>query len=741
MMIGIEDYARLGWRVFPCHTMIRGRCSCDKGIDCSSPGKHPSIRKWTERASTDLDRIHIWMRSYPETNWAVACGKESGVFVVDIDPRHDGFQSIADYQQTAGNLPPTLTALTGGGGRHLFFAYPDESTIGNRTSWLQGVDVKSDGGYVILAPSLHASGVRYDWQNWADPDDNPIIALPPDSLVLSITQKGPTGDSDFDLPDDDLFIQGTAEGLRNETIFRWACSFRRRNGDSSKNIAWMVIQRAAAACSPPYPEEEARTCLESAWSQDHSDEERPLRMLGVGAGELHDLTDLGNAKRLADHYGSDIKYVVGWGWMKWGGGRWSAVDINDIHTLCQQIPRIIREEADTIDDDRRARNQHVRHGTKTQSIGSLHAIERAARSLPDLCGAVDDFDADPMILACRNGVVDLRTGELREATRDDLVSKNTDVVYDQGVDQTRWLTFLAETLNNDTDVIEYVQRAVGYSLTGSTREEVFFMISGPPASGKSSFLDAMGSAMGTYSTVTQSDTFMYRRGQQPDRNEIARLAGVRLLTMSEVREGESFAEALIKQFTGGDTIATRLVYEKGFTYRPQLKLWIGTNHDPAAKDDAMWRRIRKIDFPVTVPEIKRDKKLKDYLRNKEEGSMAVLAWAVQGAMKWSQVGLGEPQKITQTTAAYRQIQDRDQAFINETLTVGIDNHSEELNEIYVSYRQWCERYGERPKTQNVFVMMLKRKGLHVEFIGTFIVHNVKINNPTSIPPWNPSGSL
>lgn len=725
-MISVEDYARLGWRVFPCHTMIRGRCSCDKGTDCSSPGKHPRIGKWTERASTDIDRIHIWMRSYPDTNWAVACGKESGVFVVDIDPRHDGFQSIADYQESAGELPQTLTALTGGGGRHLFFAYPEDSTVGNRTGWIQGVDVKSDGGYVILAPSVHKSGVRYDWQNWDDSDDEPVIALPPESLVLSITQKGATTDSDFDLPSDDQFLQGVTEGQRNETIFRWACSFRRRYGDGSKSLCWLAIQQAAASCSPPYPEDEARRCLESAWQQDRSDEDRPLRMLGIGTGELHDLTDLGNAKRLADHFGQDIKYVVGWGWMRWDSGKWTVVDMNDIHTMCQEIPRIIREEADTIQDDRRARNQHVRHGTKTQSIGSLHAIERGARSLPQLCGSVDDFDADSMILACRNGVVDLRTGELREATRDDLVSKNTDVTYDLGVDQAQWLAFLAETLNDDKAVIEYVQRAVGYSLTGSTREECFFMISGPPASGKSSFLDAIGTAMGSYSTVTQSDTFMYQgRGHQPDRNEIARLAGVRLLTMSEIREGESFNEALIKQFTGGDSVAARFIYEKGFTFRPQLKLWIGTNHDPAAKDDAMWRRIRKIAFPKTVPEEDRDKRLKDYLRNKEEGAMAVLAWAVQGAMKWSQVGLSEPQKITQTTATYREIQDRDQAFINEAIQESTETAM--MNTVYIAYRQWCERYGDRPKAQNVFINMMVRKGFHVEVINSgFVVHNVQL---------------
>lgn len=718
-------YAELGWRVFPCHNMVRGKCSCGKGDDCSSRGKHPRTSRGVKDATTDPQKIAAWMRAYPDANWAVACGRESGFFVVDVDPRHGGFESMEAYEANH-EVPHTLTSLTGGGGRHLFYAYPAGQAVGNRTNWLAGVDIKSDGGYVILAPSNHESGGTYRWRDWTD-DALPELAEAPAALVLSVTQRSETGDSEYQVVDTDLLLDGVSEGSRDETIFRWACSYRRKNGDNAKNAALLLARAAAENCTPPFPPEEAVKCVESAWRQDHSDGERPFRLLGTGGGGVHPLTDQGNALRLIDEYGSAIRYVPGWGWIHWDNGRWENDKSNHIAQLCQTIPAVIHREALAMgDDDRRARNRHVAWGVKSQSAGALSAMERVAQSRPEVVAAVEDFDADDMIIACRNGVIDLRTGVLREATRDDLVTKNTDVIYDPDADLSRWLTFLNEALEGDQTLIEYVQRAAGYSLTGSTQEESFFIISGPPASGKSTFLDALASAMGTYATATQSDTFMYRRNQQPAKDELARLAGHRLLTMSEIREGESFSEALIKQFTGGDMVTARHLYEKAFEFRPQFKLWVGTNHDPAAKDDALWRRIKKIPFPITVPPEKRDAGLKVYLRDSEQGAAAVLAWAVKGAMMWFEDGLKEPQRIVNEIAEYRQAQDRDGAFITEVLNVGV-NSTILVNDVYVAYKRWSDKYGERAKAPAVFMDMLKRKGYPImSDSGKFYVSGVSV---------------
>lgn len=706
--------------------MVRGRCSCGKGDACTSQGKHPRTTRGVKDATTDPAKIAAWDSAYPDANWAVACGRESGFFVVDIDPRHDGFESMETYE-TDHVLPPTLTALTGGGGRHLYFTYPPEATIANRTNWLPGVDVKSDGGYVILAPSNHASGGTYSWKDWAD-DNAPEIAPAPADLVLSITQRGDGQPSDFSVPDTDLLLDGVSEGSRDETIFRWACSFRRKNGDNSKNAAMLIATNVAAACNPAFPREEAIKCVESAWRQDHTDEERPFRLLGIGAEGTPALSDQGNAIRLVREYGDAIRYVPGWGWLHWKDGRWEFDRSNHVARLCQTIPSIVHREAVALpDDDRRARNRHVQWGVKSQSAGALSAMERVAQSREEVLASVDDFDVDKMIIACRNGVIDLRTGILRPSNRDDLVTKNTDVIYDPGADLTRWTDFLHSALQGDQDLIEYVQRAAGYSLTGLTQEECFFILSGPKASGKSTFIDGLASAMGSYATATQPDTFMYRRNQQPAKDELARLAGHRLLTISEIREGESFSEALIKQFTGGDMVTARHLFEKAFEFRPQFKLWIGTNHDPAARDDALWRRIKKVPFPITVPEDQRDPGLKAYVRDKESGAQAVLAWAVQGAVKWFEHGsLAEPQRIIQEIAAYQQAQDRDGAFITEVLNVGVPQ-TIPVNEAYIPYKRWSDKYGERPKNITVFMDMLRRKGFSIiSDSGKFYVTGVSV---------------
>lgn len=141
----LEAYAAKGWKVFPCYAVVNGQCDCSEGRDCESPGKHPRTRCGVKDATTDLARIRTWESVYPHANWASACGQESGVFVVDIDPRHGGFESMEDWE-TVNPLPPTLTALTGGGGRHLFYQYPAGSAISNRTNWLAGVDISQTAG-------------------------------------------------------------------------------------------------------------------------------------------------------------------------------------------------------------------------------------------------------------------------------------------------------------------------------------------------------------------------------------------------------------------------------------------------------------------------------------------------------------------------------------------------------------------------------------------------------------------
>jgi hypothetical protein len=205
------------------------------------------------------------MARWPDANWAVATGHVNGFIVIDIDPRHNGFTSINKYEENRpdGPLPVTLRSSTGGGGRHLYYLYPPDVKIKNDThgKWLKGVDIKSDGGYVILPEAGHISGGTYKWINWTDQ----IAWLPPD--VVDQLSRLPTssGRSGSDLPDTDTILQGVPEGQRDDTLFREACRLRRQLGDDARNAVELLILDAASHCTPPFPAEEALRKVESAW--------------------------------------------------------------------------------------------------------------------------------------------------------------------------------------------------------------------------------------------------------------------------------------------------------------------------------------------------------------------------------------------------------------------------------------------------------------------------------------------
>jgi hypothetical protein len=207
------------------------------------------------------------MEQYPDCNWGVACGPDSALLVIDIDPRKNGFDSFEEYEtmRRDGALPPTLSVITGGAGRHLYFQYPAGETVPNRTNWMPGVDVKAAGGYVVMPGSNHISGGSYMWENWG----HAIASTPED--VIDVLARVVVDGNGFPLPSTDDILKGVAEGQRDEVLFRAACRWRRQLGDSSKSAVMLLALNAAANCDPPFPQGEVKKCVESAWRQDYSD--------------------------------------------------------------------------------------------------------------------------------------------------------------------------------------------------------------------------------------------------------------------------------------------------------------------------------------------------------------------------------------------------------------------------------------------------------------------------------------
>lgn len=725
------DYVARGWPIFPCHSINRGRCTCKKGLDCDNPGKHPLTENGFYNASSDINMINMWLAKWPWANWALRTGPETGISVIDIDPRHSGYDSFSQLQQSRGPMPDTLRSATGGGGRHLFYA-SNGIKIPSLRGWLPGVDIRSDGGYVILPEGRHKSGTHYRWLNW----EWQPTTLPPDIASMIVNRPGPangSGISSSDLPDTTTILNGVPEGERDDTLFREACRLRRQLGDDSRRAVEVLILEAARNCQPPFPPEEALRKVEQAWRQDHSDLMVDWQMGIDKPQEIHPLTDLGNAYRYRDAFGEDLCYVHGWGWLVWTDIGWQNDTQGIAPGLTHQLSNLIWAEARELEKqgtDLKTLTLHTNWARRSQSAATMSNALATAKDVQSMRRTVDQFDANDHEICCRNGIVDLRTGEIRPIGKHDLVTKNTMVDYDPSFRLSEWERFLWESCNGDVDLINYLRCCAGYTLTGSNQEEKLLLISGPPASGKSTFLDGLGAAFGTYAATTSPDTFMWsRNGQQPI-VELARMAGVRMISMSEIKEGAGFNENLIKAVTGGERITAKRLYEMPFTYLPRFKLWIGTNHDPAAHDDALWRRIAKVPFPNALPPERRDPNLKILLRDPEKGGRAVLAWAVAGAIEWYQYGLRQPAAVTMATWGYHQDQDQFQQFINECIRQ-TNGSNTPLQAAFSAYRIWCEQVGIPAKNRPAFSRMMRNRGFQmgIDDSGQESFLNITVSTP------------
>jgi putative DNA primase/helicase len=265
------------------------------------------------------------------------------------------------------------------------------------------------------------------------------------------------------------------------------------------------------------------------------------------------------------------------------------------------------------------------------------------------------LEVDPWRLTVMNGTLDLRTGEMGEHRREDLYTRFVPVEYDPVAECREWLVFLNRVLNGNEELIAFLQRAMGYSLTGSTGEQCLFFLHGSGANGKSTFLEILRALLGDYAVQADFATFLENRNDGP-RNDIARLFGARVVTSSEVGEGKKVNESLVKSLTGTDRVAARFLYAEAFEFLPTFKLWLAANHKPVIRgtDTAIWRRIRLVPFTVEIPEGERDPELPNRLRAELPG---ILAWAVQGCLLWLESGLGVPDQVRAATDAYRRESD------------------------------------------------------------------------------------
>ena len=420
-------------------------------------------------------------------------------------------------------------------------------------------------------------------------------------------------------------------------------------------------------------------------------------------------TDLSNAERFAADHSINVRHHHESGWYAYDSGTWRRNEAL-VADLAQKTVRMIYEEAAACEDPKE-RKLLASWAQKSESARAISAILQLARS--DALIRIDpkQFDSDHWLLNCRNGVVELRTGKLRQHEQLDYMTKQAPVDYKPGAEHPTWTRFL-DTMLPDLELREFVQKAAGYSLTGDTSCEVLFFVYGPTRSGKSTFTGALKACLGDYSTTANFESFLAKRDRD-SRNSMAALWGARLVVSLEVDRGRTFAAALVKAVTGMDSIKAMFKYREEFEYTPTWKLWLVANDRPKAdsEDDALWRRMIVLPFDHSLPANEQDPAVKETLFNDPSARQAILSWAVQGCMKWiaSDRRLTPPESVTQAVSDYREGCDDLSAFFDECCE--FDPKAETASsDILSACKKWCEENSIREPWGQDVAARLKKKG-------------------------------
>jgi putative DNA primase/helicase len=421
------------------------------------------------------------------------------------------------------------------------------------------------------------------------------------------------------------------------------------------------------------------------------------------------LTDLGNGQRLVARHGRDLRYCYPWGrWLLWDGQRWGKDSTGEVDRRAKETVRRIYAEAAEI-EDKDLRNALVNHARHSESDSKRQAMINSAKSEPEIPIMPDDLDRDPWLLNVLNGTLDLRTGELRPHERGDLISKLAPVEFDGEAECPAWGKFLERIFNHNFDLILFLKKAVGYALTGNTREQCLFFLYGLGANGKSTFLDVIQTMLGDYATQTTSETFMVKKQGGQLSNDVADLRGARFVSAVEIESGRRMAEVLIKQMTGGDRLKARFLYSEFFEFKPEFKIFLAANHKPVIRgtDNAIWRRIYLIPFTVQIPREEQDRELPDKLKAEFPG---ILNWAKEGCINWKNHDLDPPQSVQEATQTYREEMDILGNFLSECCLV-VPGASASAKDLYEAYYKWAEDNGEkRPLSQRNFGVNLTERG-------------------------------
>lgn len=685
-----QIYAQCGIPVFPCNPKT----------------KAPLVKGGFTAATTDPVQIQAWWKKRPNAMIGMPTGSASGVWGYDIDDMraHSAGLKI--------DLPPTLTAVTGRG-EHRYFEWDPNNPVKNsqktmkdgKARWplpkLPGADVRGDGGYTILAPSIHPSGKQYSWSILVPP------APPPAALMQAVTRRDHSTTAMRGRATQTASVRKAAAKTPAETLQEECAKVRTAQDgaqESTLNSACLKIGRLVGLGRLPY-EDAFQGLLQAAKAMPSYDSKHPwipeklgtkiAKALDDGAAKARAQQKFASlpsevecAKAFISRNKDNVRYNCTTNkWMLWTGSHWEEDSKNLVQNMIQNIVH------------------DMSSGNKSCCKSSFIAgVKRLASADPAVTVVQDEFDTDRYLLGTPSGTVDLKTGKLRIARPSDLITKVTSTAPKTGA-PVNWLNFLDEITRGDRDFQLYLQKLAGYSLTGDVNEHALFFFVGEGQNGKSVYFNVISKIWNDYSRTSAVDTFTASHFARHT-TDLAALAGARLVTASESSGHKSWDEALIKQVTGGEPISARLMRQDNFTFTPQFKLFFAGNQPPQLNNvnKATRRRFHMIPFNFTPAQPDRDLESKLMAESAE-----ILSWAIEGCRLWQKLGLSRPEAVTEATEAYLEDQDVFGEWL-EQKCYQAPNAQETSMALWGSWFDFAKAAGEDPGSRKRMSQALKSKG-------------------------------
>jgi putative DNA primase/helicase len=417
---------------------------------------------------------------------------------------------------------------------------------------------------------------------------------------------------------------------------------------------------------------------------------------------------MGNAEMLAEVYRDDARYNHRTGrWIVWDDDRWKADTNGHIIAMAKVIPRLRYKMAADIENPE-LRQKAIDYARSCEGLYRLKAMIELAETEDPLSDNGDEWDRDPYLLGVANGVLDLRTAELRQDRREDRITIHTEIPFSPDAECPRWEQFLREIFIDDEELIAYIQRAIGYTLTGHFNEQYFHILFGEGQNGKSVFMNVLTHILGPYAFTVPFSVFE-KTSRSGIPTDLAATAGKRLTIAAEVDESVTLNEARLKAMTGGDTQAARFPYRDTFNFKPTAKVWLIVNRKPVVTDDShsLWRRVRLVPFLRRFE--KADKQLESKLQREASG---ILLWAAVGCLLWQSEGLDAvPKAIQDATRSYRNDSDVIGQFLAQRCSLEI-RYRVSATLLWDVFNKWRQEQGYQETRQRQFNASLESRGLH-----------------------------